>query len=61
MKLDIWAQVIDFLHDFFEHDSDDCRNDFPDQDGGEVDDPYGGKEGITWWDEHSADQEFERD
>lgn len=58
MRLSILSQVIDAYHDFIDNDTDDYRNDF-DGYAGEVEDPMGGMEGITEYDEKNLDEDFE--
>ncbi|MDQ7052642.1 MAG: hypothetical protein Q9P14_07050 [candidate division KSB1 bacterium] len=58
MKLNFLTQVIDAYYDFIENNTDDCRNDF-DGSPGEVEDPMGGWEGITEYDEKNLDEDYD--
>ncbi len=58
MKLNFLTQVIDYYHDFIENNTDDYRNDI-DGSPGEVEDPMGGWEGITEYDEKNLDEDYE--
>ena len=61
MKSGFWSQVIEIFYDFFDGDTDNPRNDFPDDDSGEVDDPVGGEEGITDYDTYNLGEDFFQD
>ena len=60
MKLPVLMQIIDVLHRLFYDDFDDYRNDPPADrgDGSDVEDPVGGSEGITPYDEHNIDPDY---
>lgn len=61
MKSGFWPQVIEIFHDFFDADTDNPRNDSPDDDSGEVDDPVGGEEGITDYYTYNLGEDFFQD
>ncbi len=54
MKFSILSQIVDYLHDHHENDTDDYRNDFA-TDHSEVEDPVGGEDGITTYDRYNLD------
>ena len=61
MRLNILSQIINHYHDFVTNYSDDPRNDFSaDESVDEVEDPLGGEEGVTQYDNYNLDQDFYR-
>ncbi len=56
MNFNILTQIIDYVYDHRENDTDDYRNDFA-IDSSEVEDPVGGEDGITTYDRYNLDQD----
>lgn len=59
MKFNILSQIIEAYHDAVVNNTDDYRNDF-DGPSGEVEDPMGGLEGVTEYDDKNIDPDFEK-
>ena len=60
LSLNVSCQIINAMHGVFENNPDDYRNDFDDGNPGEVEDPMGGWEGITEYDEKNIDEDFNK-
>ncbi len=58
MRLNILSQIIDAYYDAFDNNTDDYRNDF-DGPSGEVEDPMGGMEGVTKYDDKNIDPDYD--
>ena len=58
MNLPFITQILDAMRDVMDNDPDDYRNDF-DCDPGEVEDPMGGDQGVTPFDEKNLDPDYD--
>ena len=61
MRWNVLAQIITHYSDFVRENSDNPRNDFhEDYTESPIEDPIGGEEGITFYDEYDIDQDWDK-